>query len=46
LAPGKSCKVSVTFNPTDTTAQSGESHLTAHATEAASQTARRFAFDD
>jgi sugar lactone lactonase YvrE len=24
LAPGKSCKVSVTFSPTDTTAQSGE----------------------
>ena len=24
LAPGKSCKVSVTFTPTDTTAQSGE----------------------
>jgi sugar lactone lactonase YvrE len=24
LAPGKSCKVSVTFNPTDATAQSGE----------------------
>ncbi|WP_442886468.1 choice-of-anchor D domain-containing protein [Candidatus Binatus sp.] len=24
LAPGKSCKVSVTFNPTDTTARSGE----------------------
>ncbi len=24
LAPGKSCKVSVTFNPTDTSAQSGE----------------------